>query len=106
MSLNQKNIREQLGFMLLRLATLLILFVIFYILYDIFSKGAKVISWEFIFDKPRKGMTEGGIWPAIVGTFWVSLVTVVFAVPVGMFTAIYLNEYARQGRFVRIIRLA
>ncbi len=94
------------GFMLLRLAFLAVIFILIFILYDIFSKGAGVINWEFITSKPRNGMTQGGIWPAIVGTFWVSMVTIVFAVPIGMFTAIYLNEYATQGRTIRMIRLA
>lgn len=106
MKLNKAKINEKIGFLVLRLAALFVIFVLGIILYDIFSKGSGVISWEFIVDKPRKGMTEGGIWPAIVGTFWVSLVTIIFAVPVGMFTAIYLNEYATQGRMIRMIRLA
>lgn len=104
--MNWRKINEKIGFMVLRLAFLIVMGILFFILYDIFSKGGSVISWEFITDKPRKGMTEGGIWPAIVGTFWVSLVTIVFAVPIGMFTAIYLNEYATQGRMTRMIRLA
>jgi phosphate transport system permease protein len=106
LKLKRREIEEFLGFGVVRMATLLIIAVLFYILYDIYSKGGKVISWEFITHKPTHGMTAGGIWPAIVGTFWVSLVTVVFAVPVGMFAAIYLNEYASQGRIVRLIRLA
>ncbi len=101
-----RKINERLGFTLLRLAALFVIFVLGFILYDIFSKGSGIISWEFITQKPTNGMTEGGIWPAIVGTFWVSLVTIIFAVPIGMFTAIYLNEYATQGRIIRIIRLA
>jgi phosphate transport system permease protein len=51
-------------------------------------------------------MTEGGILPAIIGTFWVSIITIVLAVPLGMFSAIYLNEYAHQGTLVRLIRLS
>jgi phosphate transport system permease protein len=102
----RREIEEKIGFGTVRLATLLVIAVLFYILYDIYSKGIRVISWRFIFSKPTHGMTAGGIWPAIVGTFWVSLVTVIFAVPVGMFAAIYLNEYASQGRIVRLIRLA
>jgi phosphate transport system permease protein len=100
------RIQEKIGFSIVRLAALLVITAIAVILYDIFSKGASSISWEFLTQKPRRGMTEGGIWPAIVGTFWVSLVTIFFAVPVGIFTAIYLNEYATQGRIVRLIRLA
>jgi phosphate transport system permease protein len=106
MKLNWRKITEKIGFTTLRLASIFVIAVLAFILYDIFSKGAGVISWEFLTQKPTKGMTAGGIWPAIVGTFWVSLVTIIFAVPSGMFTAIYLNEYATQGRIVRVIRLA
>ncbi len=106
MKVQWRKINERLGFTLLRLAAIFVIFVLAFILYDIFSKGLGFISWEFITQKPTNGMTEGGIWPAIVGTFWVSLVTIIFAVPIGMFTAIYLNEYATQGRIIRIIRLA
>ena len=106
MKWHMRNIKQQSGFMLLRLAVILVLFIVFYIIWDILSKGAGTISWEFITAKPRKGMTEGGIWPALVGTFWVSIVTILFSVPVGIFAAIYLNEYATQGRLVRLVRLA
>ena len=71
MSKGLRKIQEKIGFMTIRLATLLVIFILAYILYDIFSKGLGSISWEFITAKPRKGMTEGGIWPAIAGTFWV-----------------------------------
>jgi len=106
MKVNWRNVNQKIGFITIRVAALLVIFVLAFIIFDILSKGIQVISWDFITDKPRKGMTEGGIWPAIVGTFWVSLVTVVFSVPIGMSTAIYLNEYAKQGRLIRIIRLA
>jgi len=106
MNWTRRNVRQQLGFSLLRLAVVAVLAVVVYIIWDLISKGAGVISWEFLTAKPRKGMTEGGIWPAIVGTFWVSLVTVIFSVPVGVFSAIYLNEYASQGKLLRLIRLA
>jgi phosphate transport system permease protein len=74
-------------------------------LYDIGKRG-QGISWEFISQPPRRGMTEGGIFPAIIGTLLVTLVTAVLAIPLGMFAAIYLNEYARQTRLTRIIRLS
>jgi phosphate transport system permease protein len=106
MSLKIRKWQQRLGFGLLIAATAFVILVLFVILHDIFSKGSGAISWEFITAKPRKGMTEGGIWPAIVGTFWVSLITVVFSVPAGLFAAIYLNEYAKQNRLVRVIRLA
>jgi phosphate transport system permease protein len=106
MKIKRRIVEEKLGFGLVRLAAIAIMAVLMYILWDIVSKGHGVISWEFLTRKPLRGMTAGGIWPAIAGTFWVSLITVLFAVPVGMAAAIYLNEYATQGRIVRLIRLA
>jgi len=91
---------------LLSAAAVLVLLFLGIIIWDIFSKGAGVISWPFLTQAPREGMTEGGIFPAILGTFLVSLITVLFAVPLGMFAAIYLNEYALPGRTTRLIRLA
>lgn len=101
-----KKFTERLGFFLLFLATLLVLLSLGIILFDVFSKGTSVLSWKFLTQAPQKGMTEGGIFPAILGTFLVSVITVLFAVPLGMFAAIYLHEYARPGKMTRLIRLA
>lgn len=102
----KKRIIEFLGFFSLRACVYLVLTVLLLFLYDIGSKGGGAISWEFLSKAPRRGMTEGGIFPAIMGTFLVTLVTAILAVPMGMFAAIYLNEYAKQTRLTRIIRLA
>ena len=102
----KKKWAERIGFFLLSSAAVLVLFFLGIIIWDIFSKGMGVISWQFLTQAPREGMTEGGIFPAILGTFLVSLITVLFAVPLGMFAAIYLNEYALPGRTTRLIRLA
>lgn len=104
--MTRKNINERIGFFILRLATFIVLIILGIILYDIFSQGLGVISWEFLTQPPRRGMTEGGIWPAIAGTIYVSLITIIFSVPLGMFAAIYLSEYARKGRLNRVIRIA
>jgi phosphate transport system permease protein len=101
-----KKFTEKLGFGLLSFSAVLVLLFLGVILFDIFSKGMGVISWKFLSQPPQQGMTEGGIFPAILGTFLVSLITVIFAVPLGMFAAIYLHEYARPGRTTRMIRLA
>ncbi|MBC8496318.1 MAG: phosphate ABC transporter permease PstA, partial [Chloroflexi bacterium] len=61
---------------------------------------------EFIVGFPREGMRAGGIWPAIVGTFYLTLGTAVFAVPLGIGAAIYLSEYAPENRWTRLIRIA
>ena len=102
----RKTIVQALGFLALRISLALVLAVIVLFLYDIGRKGGGAISWEFLTTAPRKGMTEGGIFPAIVGTFFVTMITAVLAVPLGMSAAIYLNEYARQTRLTRLIRLS
>lgn len=76
------------------------------ILATIFVRGLPSISAEFIFAMPRSNMTAGGIWPAIVGTFWLVVGTAAFAVPIGVGTGVYLAEYAKRGAMTRIIRLS
>jgi phosphate transport system permease protein len=102
----RKKIAQFLGFFLLRACLTLVLAVLLLFLYDIGRKGGGAISWEFLTQAPRKGMTQGGIFPAIFGTFLVTLITAIVAVPLGMCAAIYLNEYATQGRLTRLIRLS
>src|SRR3989304_9415362 len=67
-------------------------------------EGSGILSLEFIFDSPRNNMTEGGIGPAIFGTIAVTFIMVLLAVPLGVFSAIYLNEYAKDSFFTRVIR--
>ncbi|MBS4032459.1 MAG: phosphate ABC transporter permease PstA [Clostridiales bacterium] len=97
---------QQIAFMLLRLTMVIVILAIAYLMYDIVSKGIGAVSWEFLTAMPRKGMTEGGILPAILGTIYVTMITALASVPVGVFAAIYLNEYARQNLFTRAIRLS
>ena len=102
----RKGIAQAVGFLALRAAMGLVLAILLLFLYDIGRKGGGAISWEFLTQAPRRGMTEGGIFPAIFGTFLVTLITAVLAVPLGMGAAIYLHEYARQSRLTRLIRLS
>jgi phosphate transport system permease protein len=68
-------------------------------------RGAPAISWDFLTKAPRDSGRAGGIFPAIIGTIYLVLGAVVFALPVGIGAAIYLNEYAREGRVTRMIRM-
>lgn len=104
--MKKKKIIEFLGFFSLRICVYLVLAVLLLFIYDIGSKGGGAINWEFLSQAPRRGMTEGGIFPAIIGTFLVTIVTAILAVPLGMFSAIYLNEYAKQTKLTRAIRLS
>jgi phosphate transport system permease protein len=97
---------QRLGFSMLTLITVMtvvpIIITVFYIVYQ----GWPAISWEFITAMPREGMRAGGIWPAILGTFYLTIGTAVFSVPIGIAAAIYLSEYAQDNRWTRSIRLA
>jgi len=76
------------------------------IIFLLFVKGYPALSWDFIFDDPIKGMTAGGIFPTIVGTFWLVIISVLVSCPLGVIAAIYLSEYAKDGKLTRLIRLA
>jgi phosphate transport system permease protein len=104
--MNTRKLNEKLGFALLAACMLTVTLLLAVILFDIASKGAGRINWGFLTQMPRNGMTEGGILPAIVGTFLVTVITAILAIPLGMGCAIYLNEYATDNQPTRIIRMA
>ncbi len=65
-----------------------------------------VLSWEFLLDVPKRGMTDGGIWPAFVGTLYLVGISLLVSTPIGVLAAIYLNEYAKDNWFNRLVNLA
>ncbi len=95
---------EILGETFLRLSIIISLIFLFLFLFMIFSKGIKVISWEFLTRMPRSGMTKGGIYPAILGTFWITIVSIFIAFPIGIFSGIFLSEYGKPKWLVDIIK--
>jgi len=88
----------------LLLSTGIVCFFLVVILWDLISKGASSLSWEFVSTLPKEGMTKGGIFPAITGTVLLTMITAIAAVPFGISCAIYLNEYAVDNWLTRIIR--
>jgi phosphate transport system permease protein len=85
----------------------LIIGVLLFILLTIIHGGWSTLSLEFIFAAPRNGMTEGGIFPAIVGTFFLVLIMSIIGVPVGTITALFLSEYVKRSSIIaRTIRFA
>jgi phosphate transport system permease protein len=105
--LNVKAKRSETLFRILfmMMAGLLILPVLI-ILTTLVVKGGSMISWEFLFSDPTNGMTEGGIFPALLGTVWLVGVALIISVPVGVAAAVYLSEYAPDNWFTRAINLA
>jgi phosphate transport system permease protein len=102
----KRRIAEGAVYWLMRGTTYLIVLVVAYIIIDIVYNGLPVISWEFLTAMPRRSGAEGGILPAIVGTLCLVLGTIAAALPLGIASAIYLSEYAQQGRFTRTVRSA
>lgn len=98
--------KEKLGFGILLLAALLVIIPVILIIWLIIQKGWTAITWEFLFSMPRNGMRAGGIFPAIVGTFYLVCGSIAFSLPVGVMAAIYLNEYAKDTALTRAINLA
>ena len=64
------------------------------------------LGWEFLVDVPRRGMTDGGIWPAFVGTLYLVGISLAVSAPIGVLAAVYLNEYAKDNWFNRVVHLA
>jgi phosphate transport system permease protein len=93
-------------FSLFRLATLINALALLIICGYVVINGLSAISWEFLTEHPRNSMTEGGIFPCILGTVLLSYGALLIALPWGVATAIYLSEYARPGLVVNAIRLA
>lgn len=97
---------QKIAFSFLFLATLFIVIPVGLIVLVIIQKGWPAINWQFLSDIPRQGMRAGGILPAIIGTIYLVLGAVIFALPIGLLAAIYLSEYAKENFLTRIIKLA
>jgi len=101
-----KQIKQNLGFLLLFICILTTIFFLGIILYFIVVRGIGALSWEFLTQVPRKAMTAGGVAPAIVGTFYLTLGAMIFSIPLGLACAVYLSEYSPKSFIVNIIRIS
>ena len=104
--MNSAKRREKIAFVILGLITLLIVVPIVLTIFYVVKNGASAISWEFLTQPPRHGMKEGGILPAIVGTILLIIGTMLFSLPLGILSAVYLVEYAKDNLFTRLIKLS
>lgn len=100
----RKNAFRIFGLTLLFTCAILVLAILGTVVFDLVRQGAGALSWAFLTEFPRKGMTEGGIYPAIFGTTIVTLLSTLLATPLGIGCAVYLNEYAPDNLFTRLIR--
>jgi phosphate transport system permease protein len=104
--IRRKERREQMakwffGFMAAAMIVPLLL-----ILAKVIITGLPSMTWEFFTENPRRGGTQGGIWPALVGTLYLIAISLCISAPIGILAAVYLNEYARDNWFTRLVSLA
>jgi phosphate transport system permease protein len=106
-SLNARNRRvEQLVKLVFLLMTMLLILPVLIIFGVLVVRGGPILSTEFLFTEPTKGMTAGGIFPALIGTVWLVAVALLVSVPIGVAAALYLSEYAPENWLTRTINLA
>jgi phosphate transport system permease protein len=100
-----RHLKEQAFFTVVRLSALTIALALGGLIFYIVMNGLPAISWSFLTLPPTDSMTKGGIMPAILGTFYLTVGAISVALPLGMLSAIYLTEYAKQGKFIRLVRI-
>ena len=103
--LQRRSLFQRLVFLLLRVSAAINGLALFIIIFFMVKNGWRAINWTFLTQPPLDSMTKGGILPCIVGTLSLSLGAILIAMPIGVASAIYLNEYARPGKVLRIIKL-
>jgi phosphate transport system permease protein len=103
--MRRRHLTQAVIFSIFKIAAAINGIALFIILFFMVKNGWRAISWEFLTKPPLDSMTKGGILPCIVGTICLSFGAILVALPIGVASAIYLNEYARPGRVLRIIRL-
>lgn len=104
-NLANRRIRQHIAFSLFRLATFLVIGSLGGIILFVIYQGLGSISWTFLTEMPMDSMTKGGIFPCIVGTFYLTIGAIFAALPLGVASAVYLSEYARPGKVMNIIKL-
>jgi len=102
--INNSRIAERMAFSLLWMFSMLTVIVLALIVSDIIIKGLPHISLSFLLEEPRKMGKSGGIFSVIVSTFYIVVLSALFAAPIGVAASVYLTEYAKEGPLLRIIR--
>jgi len=105
-TISKRELTQRTAFSLLVLATAIVAIPVLFIIIYIAVNGAGAISWEFLTQPPSQAGKAGGIFPAIVGTFFLMLGALIFSLPVGVLAGIYLTEYARDNWLTRLINMA
>ncbi len=103
--IRQKKVSQGIAFSIFGIITSIVVLILCGILYFIFVRGWPAMSWKFLTSMPTNGMTDGGIYPAIIGTFCLIGGSMLFAFPIGVLSGIYLNEYLLDGKLKSFINM-
>lgn len=99
----RKKLTQSIIFNVLKASSFLVVLILVLIIGFIVKEGIGVISWDFLTKSPEEGMLKGGIMPAILGTMILVFCSMIIAIPIGIFSAIYLQEYLRDGWIKNLI---
>lgn len=102
---SRKTATQRLAFGLFAVLSAGVVVILFVILGFIIYKGGKVLSWDFLTEFPKDGMTTGGIYPAIIGTLYLVAGSSLVSFPIGILSGIYMNEYATNGKLIKFVRI-
>jgi phosphate transport system permease protein len=103
--LSRRRVFQNVTFWVFRISAAVNGIALLVVVFFLITKGWRAINWTFLTQPPMDSMTKGGILPCIVGTACLSVGAILVAFPIGVASAIYLHEYARPGRVLRVIRL-
>ena len=101
----KKKANQKIAFGVFKLMSFMVVAILVGILGFITIRGIGVINWDFLTKMPEDGMTKGGIFPAIIGTLYLTFGAIILAFPIGVLSGIYLNEYAGKAWLVKFIRM-
>jgi phosphate transport system permease protein len=104
--MKRAKLTQSIGFGTLFLCIGITIFFLGTIIYFVFIRGFRILSWEFLTSVPKEAMTAGGVGPAIVGTLYLVVGAILFALPLGIACAIYLTEYSPRSFVLNIIRMS
>jgi len=105
-AISKRQLSQKSAFTLLTAAVVIVIIPVLVIVIEIIINGAGAISWDFLTQAPSQAGKAGGIFPVIMGTFYLMLGTIIFALPLGVMAGIYLTEYAKENWLTRSINLA
>ncbi len=104
LSLNHRYLKEKIGITVVANCLLIAIIFLIFLLVSIFEQGVSGINWVFLTSFPSATPSKAGIYPVILGSIYLVCLTLVFAVPMGVGAAVYLNEFAKDNRYTRFLR--